>query len=468
MAAASVDELLELALEHHAHGRDDEAKAAYVAVLRLDATHLGALNNLGTLLFNGGFRSAARTAYRQAVEHHPGDTMARVNYGNALYERDELYQAREQYEAALAVDARCAPAHRGLAYVLDRFGDAAGARHHRDLGYRDGATVVLPYRGTGRATAVLLLVSAIGGNVDTERFLDDRRFFVTKVHAEYAGDAGFLPFHEFAFNAIGDAELSPDALDRAEALLRRTNAVVLNRPEAVRATGRAENAARLGALEGVVAPLTRTYRRSDLLHVRAPERLERAGFAFPLLLRAPGFHTGQHFLKVEAPESLAGAAAELPGESLTAIAYLDARGPDGFARKYRVMIVGGKLYPLHLAIARDWKVHYYSAQTNEYERHRDEERRFLEAMEEALGLRAVAALAAIARTLALDYAGIDFAIDARGNVMLFEANAAMMVPAPDPDPQRTYRRTAIERVLAAVDALLASARDGGAAPASPA
>jgi len=34
------------------------------------------------------------------------------------------------------------------------------------------------------------------------------------------------------------------------------------------------------------------------------------------------------------------------------IEYLDARGTDGNAQKYRVMMIGGRIYPLHLAISR--------------------------------------------------------------------------------------------------------------------
>ena len=40
------------------------------------------------------------------------------------------------------------------------------------------------------------------------------------------------------------------------------------------------------------------------------------GFAFPLLVRAPGFHTGEHFMLVERPGELAAAVAGFPGEDV--------------------------------------------------------------------------------------------------------------------------------------------------------
>jgi tetratricopeptide (TPR) repeat protein len=455
MSDDAVEAAFERAVELHVSGRDEEAKLAYLDVLQRDASHLSALNNLGTLLFNGGYRSAARTAYRQAVALHPHSTMARVNFANALYDNNELYQAREQYEAALAIDPDCEQAHQGLAYVLDKLGDETRANYHRDLGYRGHAEAIVPYRGTGRAVPVLLLVSAIGGNVNTDRFLDDHVFFTTKLFADYYDASQPLPFHTFVFNAIGDAELCDRALEGARRIVARTNAPVINRPDLVLATGRAANAARLGQVEHVVAPKTRLFTRDELGAPNAATLLAAAGFHFPLLVRTPGYHTGHHFLKVDAAERLADALAELPGAHLMAIEYLDARSNDGNVRKYRVMIVDGKLYPLHLAIAPRWKVHYFTASMKDHSHHRAEELAFLEDMHGALGSKAVAALESIARALELDYAGVDFAVDARsGKLLLFEANATMLVPMPDRDPLLAYRHPAVERIFAAVREML--------------
>ena len=54
--------------------------------------------------------------------------------------------------------------------------------------------------------------------------------------------------------------------------------------------------------------------------------------------------------------------------------------PDGMARKYRVMFIGGVAYPLHLAISADWKVHYFTAAMAADPAFRAEERRFLDDM----------------------------------------------------------------------------------------
>ena len=108
------------------------------------------------------------------------------------------------------------------------------------------------------------------------------------------------------------------------------------------------------------------------------------------------------------PEAVAG----LPGAGLTAIQYLDSRGADGKVRKYRVMMIDGRLYPLHLAISSHWKIHYFTAEMAERAEHRAEDAEFLENMPGVLGPRAMAALEQIQAALGLDYAGIDFGLSA--------------------------------------------------------
>lgn len=283
-----------------------------------------------------------------------------------------------------------------------------------------------------------------------EQILDDRIFAVTALYAEYDDPAQPLPPHAFVFNAIGDADLCATALARAQVVVARTAAPVINPPARVRMTGRVANARRLAKVPGVVTAGTGTMTRVAL---QKTEDLR-----FPLLLRTPGFHTGQHFQRVERREDLAPALAALPGEELLVIQYLDARGTDGMARKYRVMIIDGVLYPLHLAISADWKVHYFTADMTANVAYRAEEQRFLENMPAILGPRAMTALGGIGETLGLDYAGVDFALSADGSLLLFEANATMVINPPDSDPIWDYRRAPIERVLAAVRRMLLALR----------
>lgn len=446
MSSDDVAHALERARVLARAGDDEAAKQAYLEVLQRDATQFDALNEVAALAYASGHRSAARTAYKQAVMCHPSNPVARVNLGNLLFEDGDLSDAETQFRAALRVDPDLPEAHQGLARVLAEVSDKAAALHWQK-GFAGHAVVTRQYRGSGPSVPLLLLVDTGGGNVPTRQWIDERRYAVTAVYTEFYDPIHPLPPHAVVVNAVGDADRCPAALARAERVLALTDKPVINPPARVRATGRVENARRLARVPGVITPETRLLSRAALLAA--------GDLRFPLLLRAPGYHTGEHFLHVADRAALAEAAAALPGEDVLAIEYLDARGSDGMARKYRVMFIDGVAYPLHLAISADWKVHYFTAGMATNAAHRAEERRFLDDMPAVLGARAMEALAGVGAALGLDYGGVDFALAPDGSLLLFEANATMVIITPEPDPIWDYRRGAIDAALAAARRMLA-------------
>jgi Tetratricopeptide repeat len=450
----AIEARVERAALLNALDRPGESRQAFLEALARAPKHLGALNDFGSLLTTTGFRTAARTVYLQAIAHHPDNPMPHVNLANLCLLDGELQLAREYYEIALLLDPDHAHAHQGLGTLFAAIGDRERAEWHRKQGFRNQFTATLPYRGTKPPMQILLLVSASGGDIPTTSFLDNRVFLTNVVVADFFDPSLALPPHQLVFNAIGDADLCGPALHAASVLLKRTAAPIINHPSAVLRTGRAANAQRLAGVPGVVTPRIIRVGRSSLAGAEAPSILSGHGFAFPLLLRTPGFHTGHNFVLVDSVVDLPGAVAGLPGDDLLVIEYLDARGHDGKARKYRVMIVDGRIYPLHLAISRQWKVHYFTADMSDHPLHRSEDGAFLDNMQSVLGAKAVTALDGIRDVLDLDYGGIDFGLSPAGDVLLFEANATMVVNPPDLDERWSYRRAAVTDILDAVGAMI--------------
>jgi Tetratricopeptide repeat len=430
--------------------RRQDAQAAFIAILRKAPSHFSALNEFGALLTDIGAIDAACRVYAEAILHHPDNPMPHVNLANLLLRATRYREAREHYETALRIDPDHAPAHQGLGAVLADLGDRTGAREHFRIGFRGHAVSTLPYRGDRQPIALLQLVSSGGGNIPTTLFMDDTRFLTTVVVTDHLEPSAALPPHQLIFNAIGDADLCEPALEAACRLTAQAKVPVINDPRAVMKTGRIGNAERLCHVPDVVAPRTVAVARDLLAGAGAVDWLADRGFRFPLLLRSPGYHTGRNFIRVAAPDDLPAATAGLPGDQVLVIEYLDARGPDGKARKYRVMMIDGRLYPLHLAISRNWKVHYFTSDMADQPDHRLEEAKFLENIPGVLGDRAMRALEGIRDALGLDYAGIDFGLGPSGELMLFEANATMVIAKPNDDPRWTYRRGAIDKVLDAV------------------
>jgi glutathione synthase/RimK-type ligase-like ATP-grasp enzyme len=433
--------------------RTDEARDAYLQILARAPDDLRALNDFGTFLMRGGYRAAARTVYERAVAIDPQAALAHANLANVFFADNAYDEARIHYEAALAIDPQNAAAHQGLSYALARLGRDDEALVHRRLGFTGRALTTAAYRGAGRPIDVLLCVCAGGGTLYTDTFLDDRIFRVATLVADVYDGTPALPPVNVVFNAISDADRAGAALAVVERLLAQHPRPVINAPARILATARAAGAARLAAIAGVVAPRIATVPLAELRSSPA-ETVAHHGFAFPLLVRAPGFHTGQHFVRVESAAELAAAIAEFPGDEALLIEYIDLRGDDGRVRKYRVMMIGGTLYPMHLAVSREWKVHYFSADMASDAANRAEDEHFLADPMSAIGTQAWTALGRIRDALGLEYAGVDFGIDRAGRVVVFEANATMIVLPPGPDTIWDYRRAPVTRIVDAVRALL--------------
>jgi len=431
----------------------EEAKGLFLQVLEVAPEHFGAWSNLGKLLFEMGYASAARTAYTAAITYRPEEPLARINLGNILLHLHDLEAAREQFSAALEIDPGLSAAHKGLASLYQRLGQSERAARHRDQGFRDDPVTVLDYVGPDTPIELLVLASASGGNVPWEGLIDRSRFRATVVAVEYLAPEAPLPPHDLLFNAVGDVDLCPEALARAAALVARSTAPLINTPDAVRGTGRVDVSHRVSGLPGLVAPRTAQFSKAQLRGAGGMPLVQKAGFGFPLLLRVPGYHGGDFFSRAEQMEELAIALDELPGEELLAIEFLDGRGADGLYRKFRVLVLDGVLYPVHMALSAQWKVHYFGAGTVQGADYREEEARFLADFERYLGPEVIDALRRIAKVIGLDYFGIDFGVDTDGNVLLYEANATMTITPVTDDPNWDYRRAAIGRAYDAAHRL---------------
>jgi hypothetical protein len=422
------------------------ATADFLDRLRADPQHLDSLMGLGAVALATGRRDAARTVFVQATRHHPGALGAWVTLGNMAVEDGEVASARNYYAAALARNAACAEAAQGMARTLAMLGEHDLAEQFWNAGFTGHAVAPRRFRGRGPAHEVLYLASARGGNVRLWPWIDDGRLAVTVIYADYADPSLPLPPHDGIINAIGDADGAVAALANAELLVATTTKPVINHPARIRRTGRSDLGRLCEGIDGLVAPRIQRMKRAAILAAE--------DFEFPLLVRAPGFHTGRHFHLVQDRTALAAAVESMPGPSLYLIQPLSARGQDAMTRKYRVMLVGGRIYPWHLAISSDWKVHYFTAAMAQQEAYRAEEDRFLNDTVGVLGRRAMTALERLSQRMDLDYAGVDFALASDGSVLVFEANATMTISGPPPGAIWDYRRSAAAAVQGAVARML--------------
>jgi hypothetical protein len=262
-----------------------------------------------------------------------------------------------------------------------------------------------------------------------------------------------LPAYDVAFNAIGDEDLAGPTAANAARFGEICPTRLLNPPQKIARTRRDLAGELFGAIPGVKVPNTVRVEAAEVAGGGVRAAATRAGVPAPFLVRPIGSHGGKGLVMVggDAPdEPLAPAA----GYYLTA--FEDFRSADGLYRKYRAIFVGGRTLPYHLAIAPGWLVHYEHSGMEHHPDRLAEEMRYLDDPAQAIGAGAWEAVRQIGAAMGLDYAGVDFTVTPDGAVLLFEANATMLVHPEAPEGPLTHKNRSIERVFHAFKGMLAA------------
>jgi hypothetical protein len=178
-----------------------------------------------------------------------------------------------------------------------------------------------------------------------------------------------------------------------------------------------------------------------------------SGIVLPVLLRPAGSHGGAGVRRIDDwavldAFSLGDAAAWYVSQ------FHDCRDGDGFVRKYRIIFVNGEPFAYHLAISRDWLVHYVTSGMDTQAWKLAEEARFLDDPVSVLGATAWDAVRKAGARLGLAYGGMDFTRLIDGSVLVFEANATMLVHPEDEDGVLAFKNPAVLRIVQAFSNLI--------------
>ena len=247
-----------------------------------------------------------------------------------------------------------------------------------------------------------------------------------------------LPKIDVIYNSITDAGRCEAGLQKARKICDKLKLPIINRPEEVLRTTRAENADRLGQCEGLLMPESVSLGRvkGDIsTHVR--DAVSANGMKAPVIVRPSGYQNGRHMYLIEKPESTPVSIsdeAEVYVLQYHEVTFTDARAPGHrFHPKYRAFMVDGKLYPAHLRMGHDgdWNVHGEETQKSfrKFPWLYDVEKDFIENPASHFHSDAWENLEKALQKLDLDYFGVDFAVcteeENAGKVVVFETNASM-------------------------------------------
>ena len=135
-------------------------------------------------------------------------------------------------------------------------------------------------------------------------------------------------------------------------------------------------------------------------------------------------------------------------------------------RKYRIAMIDGRPFPVHMAIADQWKVWYLNADMALSVANRAEEAKCMQFFDETFGRRHARAFAEMARRIGLDYFLIDCAETKDGQLLIFEADHCAIVHDMDPVNVYPYKPGAMKKLFDAFGAML-TRRAAKAAVAAP-
>jgi hypothetical protein len=227
------------------------------------------------------------------------------------------------------------------------------------------------------------------------------------------------------FNLVGDADASATTLNTIQALENKIQPLrYFNRVSDVFKTSRERLPITLSGIPGCSVPRVKASNPGSFDEfASACEEFA----AWPLIVRARGYHGGEYMLLLEG-ESQLDTIQDKPWiyNGIFLIEYVDYRNEQGLYQKSRVIMVDGVHYPRHSIFSDQWSIHAASRgclMAQDIELCRQEEK-FLVYLRDAGMKEYGGVFSAIQERIGLDVFGIDFAL-VDGKVVVFEANACM-------------------------------------------
>jgi hypothetical protein len=391
---------------------------------------------------------------REGIAQFPAVVALRQNLAQMLYESGDLPGAIAEHRAAFALEADNVASNLGLYELLQITGERDEAlRHQREaLRVRRLYSHIAPHEA--RSVLCLCMPGDWQANIPVDFLFDHDTTTVHKLYlVDQHDDAPVNLHYDVVWNIIAESTEALPHLALANHFMRAQNKPTLNTPARVITTARPLLDATLVNSRARVAPVAILDR----------ERLGSAAipFAFPVIARPLGSHAGHGLERIDDRDACAAYTARNPVERYFVSPFIDYASADGFYRKYRIVYVDGVPYPVHLAISPNWMIHYYNAPMSEHAWMRDEEAAFLADPRAAFDGAAYETLVRIGAAVGLEYFGIDCGIDRDGNVLVFEADAAMLVHTSDPIELYPYKHQFVPRIYRAVERMLDRYRSEG-------
>lgn len=440
----------------HRLGHGKMALTALDQAIAIDPDYAMAHSNRGLVLAEASRHAEAAEAFRRVLALTPDATQSWYNLAVSAHALNKFSEAEQACRRALALDPDYGDAYLQLVQTLDRAHRPQEAECFCTEWARRQGVVVRPCITGAPQARVLLIGGSRLCNVPTHFLFNNRRFETILIHLlpEADSDANALlarlPPFDVVFNAIADADYGAPFLAQAAALCRQIDRPILNSPDRIPRTRRDLISNALSGIPNLVVPKIERLSRGALAARAAETRpLDR-----DMLVRPVGSHGGNDLNRIASRAELADYVRAMPFDEYYLSEYCDYRGGDGYFRKYRFVFIDREVFPYHLAISRDWLVHYFRADMSCADWMKREEEAFLTDYRGVFPGALAEAVREAARRLDLDYGGMDCGITQDGRVLVFEANASMLVHLNDSREDFAYKHAHVPKIFEAMARLV--------------
>ena len=315
------------------------------------------------------------------------------------------------------------------------------------------------YERAGGSGGLRLLTFVKAGdlmaNTPLDFLLKDSNATLIQIYVDGVMPLPPIPDHDVAIVAIGEADDSHSVLASLDGVLETWPRPVLNRKvRAIIDLSRSAVSDLFAQSERVISPKTLRLSHQTLVEIATGKAALDPALSWPLLVRPVGSHAGNNLEKITGPSALMTYLRAFTHSQAYVCSFVDYASADGQFRKYRIGLIGKRPYLSHLAISNHWMVHYLNAGMSDSQAKRDEEAHAMAHFDEAFALRHQAALDELCNHIDLDYFAIDCAETSDGKLLLFEADAAMIIHAMDEPDLFAYKRPQMKKLFGAFQALL--------------
>ncbi len=264
-----------------------------------------------------------------------------------------------------------------------------------------------------------------------------------------------LPEHDIVIIAVSELDRNYSILKTLATELTHWQKPILNKPQHIIAMARDRTSHMLQNIQGITMPATYRISRNDVQIVTTKNTIDNIlNQPFPIIIRPVDSHAGSGLQKLDDIIDVKNYLHNQTAENYFLSSYVNYASQDSKFRKYRIILINGQPFIVHMAISDEWMVHYANAGMQDDINKRLEEQYVMDTFHNQFAARHAIAFKAIYERIGLNYIGIDCGETQQGDLLIFEIGNALAVHTLDSADIFSYKKSHINNIFSAFEQLL--------------